>query len=78
MKASRVSDAQKTNAFIEAFNSRFRVECLNAHWLLTLADARKKMEDLRNYYNEERVHGAIGQKPPITELNHDGAASAPA
>jgi putative transposase len=27
------------NAFIEAFNSRFRVEYLNAHWFLSLADA---------------------------------------
>ena len=27
------------NAFIEAFNGRFRAECLNAHWFLTL-DAR--------------------------------------
>ena len=27
------------NAFIEAFNGRFRAECLNQHWFLTLADA---------------------------------------
>ncbi len=27
------------NAFIEAFNGRFRAECLNQHWCLTLADA---------------------------------------
>jgi putative transposase len=33
------------NAFIEAFNSRFRAECLNAHWFLTLDDARSKVED---------------------------------
>jgi transposase InsO family protein len=53
------------NAFIEAFNSRFRAECLNAHWFMSLADAQKKLEDWRKYYNEERPHGAIGQKPPI-------------
>jgi putative transposase len=29
------------NAFIEAFNSRFRTECVNAHWFLTLADAQE-------------------------------------
>jgi putative transposase len=29
------------NAFIEAFNSRFRAECLNAHWLMNLADAQE-------------------------------------
>jgi putative transposase len=50
---------------------------MNAHWFLSLADAQKKMEDWRRYYNEERPHGAIGQKPPITLLNHDGAASPP-
>jgi putative transposase len=65
------------NAFIEAFNSRFRAECLNAHWFLTLADAQEKMEDWRRYYNEERPHGAIGQKAPITLLHRDGAASPP-
>ena len=65
------------NAFIEAFNGRFRVECLNANWFLSLADARKKIEDWRRYYNEERPHGAIGQKPPITLLNYDGVASPP-
>jgi putative transposase len=55
----------------------FRAKCLNAHWFLILADAQKKLEDWRKYYNEERPHGAIGQKPPITLLNHDGAASPP-
>jgi integrase-like protein len=28
----------------------------------------------RKYYNEERPHGAIGQKTPISLLNHAGAA----
>jgi len=28
------------NAYIEAFNSRLRAECLNASWFLTMADAR--------------------------------------
>src|SRR3954466_15865094 len=65
------------NAFIEAFNSRFRAECLNAHWFMSLADAQKKLEDWRKYYNEERPHGAIGQKTPIMLLNHDGAPSPP-
>jgi putative transposase len=65
------------NAFIEAFNSRFRAECLNAHWFMSLADAQEKMEDWRRYYNEERPHGAIGNKPPIMLQNHDGEASPP-
>lgn len=45
------------NAVAEAFNSRIRAECLNAHWFLTLADAREKLEAWRRYYNEERPHG---------------------
>jgi putative transposase len=65
------------SAFIEAFNSRFRAEGLNAHWFLSLADAQKKSEDWRRYYNVERPHGAIGQKTPIMLLNHVGAASPP-
>ena len=65
------------NAFIEAFNERFRAECLNAHWFLTLDDARSKMEDWRKYYNEVRPHGAIGNKPPITLQDYEGAPSAP-
>ncbi|CAK02856.1 putative transposase-related protein (plasmid) [Rhizobium johnstonii 3841] len=65
------------NAFIEAFNGRFRAECLNLHWFLTLADAREKMEDWRRYYNEERPHGAIGNKPPISLMNSGGATSSP-
>lgn len=33
------------NAFIESFNGRFRQECLNQHWFLTLEDAREKIYD---------------------------------
>jgi transposase InsO family protein len=36
----------------------FRTECLNAHWFLSLADAKEKVEDWRKYYNKERSHGA--------------------
>ncbi len=33
------------NGFIESFNGRFRDECLNEHWFLTLAHARKLIEE---------------------------------
>jgi putative transposase len=65
------------NAFAEAFNSRIRSECMNAHWFLTLADAREKLEAWRSYYNEERPHGSIGNKVPISLQNHGGEASPP-
>jgi putative transposase len=29
------------NAFIESFNGSFRDECLNLHWLQSLADAKR-------------------------------------
>jgi putative transposase len=32
------------NAYIEAFNSRLRAECLNASWFLSMADARNRIE----------------------------------
>ncbi len=32
------------NALIESFNSRFRKECLNEHWFLSLEDAQAKVE----------------------------------
>jgi len=51
------------NAFIEAFNSKLRSECLNAHWFLSLQDACEKLEAWRGHYNEERPHSAIGNIP---------------
>lgn len=52
------------NAFIEAFNSRLRQECLNATWFLSLADAREKIEAWRIDYNEHRPHSALGNMSP--------------
>ena len=37
------------NAFIEAFNSKLRTECLNTHWFMNLEDACEKMEAWRRY-----------------------------
>lgn len=65
------------NAFIEAFNSKFRSECLKAHWFLSLADACQKMERWRRFYNEERPHSAIGNIPPISLANSAGETSPP-
>ena len=65
------------NAFIEAFNGRPRAECLNAHWFLTLADAREKLDGWRRYYNEDRPHGAIGDRAPIALMIEDGVTGQP-
>jgi putative transposase len=52
------------NAFIESFNSRFRQECLNEHWFLSLEDATEKIEAWRDHYNEQRPHSSLGYQSP--------------
>ena len=47
------------NAKVESFNGRLRQECLNAHWFLSLEDARRKIDEWRQYYNEARPHSAL-------------------
>ena len=51
------------NSFVESFNGRLRDECLNAHWFLSLADAKSKIEAWR-HYNESRPHSALGNLTP--------------
>lgn len=58
------------NAFIESFNGKFRDECLNEHWFLTLQEAQLVIEAWRREYNEERTHSAIGDVTPMEFINH--------
>ncbi len=62
------------NAFIESFNGKFRAECLNTHWFMSLDDARLKMAEWLQDYNEVRPHSAIGNKPPISLLTCSDAS----
>jgi len=57
-------DGRRIRAYIESFNGRFRQECLNEHWFLSLDDAREKVEAWRRDYNEERPHSALGNTTP--------------
>lgn len=52
------------NAYIESFHSRFRDECLSAHWFLDIPDARFQIEQFRRDYNEERPHSSLGNRTP--------------
>jgi putative transposase len=52
------------NAYIESFNGRFRDECLNEHWFLTMAHARRAIEAWRVEYNTERPHSSLGNLTP--------------
>ena len=35
------------NAYIESFNGKFRDECLNEHWFMSLRQAKSLIEDWR-------------------------------
>ena len=52
------------NAKVESFNGRLRQECLNAHWFLSLEDARRKIDEWRQYYNEVPTLRCSGQRQP--------------
>lgn len=43
---------------------RFRDECLNESWFLTLAAARRIIEAWRQDYNTVRPHSALGYLTP--------------
>ena len=60
---------------VEAFNSRFRQECLNEHWFLSVADAQEKIEAWRNHYNAERPHSSLGNLAP-EDFARESAATA--
>jgi putative transposase len=62
------------NAFAESFNGKFRAECLNAYWFLSLDDARSKCDAWRTEYNEDRPHSAIGNQTPIAWASASGQA----
>jgi putative transposase len=66
------------NAFIESLNGKFRAECLNANWFLSLDEARRKCEAWRRDYNEVRPHSAIGNKVPIMLHRASGNPDQPA
>ena len=52
------------NAYVESFNGRFRDECLNEHWFLSMAHAREVIERWRIEYNTERPHSSLGDISP--------------
>ena len=53
------------NAYIESFNGKFRDECLNVHWFLSLDDAREKIGRWQQDYNEFRPHSSLRNLTPF-------------
>jgi putative transposase len=66
------------NAFIESLNGKFRAECLNANWFLSLDEARRTCEAWRRDYNEVRPHSAIGNQVPAALHRSAGNPGQPA
>ena len=52
------------NAYVESFNGRLRDECLNANWFTSLNDARRKIEEWRQDYNQQRPHSSLAYLSP--------------
>lgn len=64
------------NAFVESFNGKLRLECLNTHWFSTLDDARRVIEAWRVDYNDVRPHSSLGETPPsVFAAAHRGTAA---
>ena len=52
------------NAYVESFNGKFRDECLNEHWFISLADAKAVIEAWRVDYNGVRPHSSLNGATP--------------
>jgi putative transposase len=52
------------SAYIESLNGKFRDECLNEHWFVTMTQARRIIETWRAEYNTERPHSSLGDLTP--------------
>jgi len=52
------------NAYIESFNGKFRDECLNENWFVSLNHAKEIIEKWREDYNRCRPHSSLGNLTP--------------
>lgn len=76
---ARVSYSERgarDNPWIESFWARFKQE--NHSLLLeaaTLDELRRLVDQQMRYYNRERRHSAVGNKPPLAYLESEGIAA---
>ena len=52
------------NGLIESFNGRFRDECLNQHWFVTLEEAQQISDAWKEDYNQVRPHSSLDNLTP--------------
>jgi len=64
------------NAYVESFNGRFRDECLNEHWFMSMQHARSTIEAWRIEYNTERPHSSLGTRTPQEFASEKAAENA--
>lgn len=62
------------HAHVESFNGKFRDECLNQHWFLSLLDAQFHIERYRRDFNIARPHEACH---PLTPHEYAQTFTAP-
>lgn len=65
-------------AHVESFNGKFRDECLNQSYFLSVPDARAIIEAWRLDYNQFRPHSALGNLTPNEFLEQVGESRPPA
>lgn len=65
------------NGCVESFHGKLRKECLDRELFVSLAEARVILAGWRRYYNQERLHSALGYLPPaVFAARSSGADSA--
>lgn len=52
------------NGFVESFNRRLRVECLNRNHWTSLLEARVVIADFKDEHNRRHRHSALGYRTP--------------
>jgi putative transposase len=65
------------NCYIESFNGKFRDECLNEHWFITMQHARSTIEAWRIEYNTERTHSSVDDLTPEEFMNAHASGYSP-
>jgi putative transposase len=65
------------NAYVESFNGKFRDECLNEHWFVSLVDAKAVIEAWRIDYNTVRPHSSLDGRTPDQFAAISGCARGP-
>src|SRR5690349_6647221 len=56
------------NGYCESFNGKLRDELLDGEIFYSLAEAKVVIEGWRQHYNTNRLHSALGYRPPAPEV----------